>query len=302
MEDEITVGVQLLLEDGVSDALAAIMRQLAAADQAVTATSANWEGIHPGSSVPLSPVPILPEKFSPQSSDIAVADYDVPYMHSSSGEPQAFAAPIMEPAPLVPLDEVAPRPEPLPTSYAPLPPDLSATDGAWLDSALNPSDLGFDPASMLTLFPAAPIDDDYARSASPVTASNTSPNLSTISAAPIPTDDRSNAAPSTLQPSDPEWQTQPPLTYAPLLPPPADSIAPRDIDPAKAARPATDLAPTGGGAADPMATAPLAEAGGGEGQLMLDGSLLGRWVIDHLSREADRPPAWGTAFDSRQGR
>ena len=45
-----------------------------------------------------------------------------------------------------------------------------------------------------------------------------------------------------------------------------------------------------------------ADAEGAEGQLMLDGSLLGRWIIDHLGQEADRAPVGGVAFDPRQAR
>jgi len=33
--------------------------------------------------------------------------------------------------------------------------------------------------------------------------------------------------------------------------------------------------------------------------VFLDGSRVGTWVADHLAREAGRPQAGGTGFDSR---
>ena len=39
-----------------------------------------------------------------------------------------------------------------------------------------------------------------------------------------------------------------------------------------------------------------------EGSLLLDGAMLGRWVIDHLTREIDRPASAGTSVDPRMGR
>lgn len=39
-----------------------------------------------------------------------------------------------------------------------------------------------------------------------------------------------------------------------------------------------------------------------EGRLIIDSTALGRWIIDHLTREIDRPSAAGTAVDPRMGR
>ena len=35
------------------------------------------------------------------------------------------------------------------------------------------------------------------------------------------------------------------------------------------------------------------------GTIMIDGAELGRWIVDHLTQAASRPPAGGTAFDPR---
>jgi hypothetical protein len=298
MEDDITVGVQLLLEDGVSNALAAIMTQLAAADQAIDATSANWDGLDSSNHVPLSPVPISPETPFTRSPDTAAPDFDLPDLRNSVREPQDFAAPVTVPMPFVPLDALAQPKEALPASYAARIPDISAPGEAWTDSVPKPSELGVDPAPMPNIFPSAAFDGDYWRPALAPDAGQPPLKLPILPAAPIPTKDRPTAP---RAPSDPGWQTQPLSVFAPMFPPRADSVAPRETEPTAATPSASDLIPSRGNASEATATAPLADAGGGEGQLMLDGSLLGRWVIDHLSREADRPPSGGTAFDPRQG-
>ena len=295
MEDEITVGIQLLLEDGVSDKLAAVMSQLAAADDAIAATSASWDGLDPGGAAPLSPMPILRETSVPRSPDTPVPDFIPPDLLNAPRGPQSFAAPFTAPVPFVPLDEPEPPTEAPPPSYAPMPTDIPATGEPWPDLMPKPSDFVVDPAPMLISSPSAPFEGGYAGPALPPDAVSPTLNFSILPAAPIPTEDGSIAP---VQPSDPAWQASPPAMFAPW----ADSVAPTEAGPAAATPSAPDLTPSGGGASEATATAPLADAGGGEGQLMLDGSLLGRWVIEHLSREADRPPAGGTAFDPRQGR
>jgi hypothetical protein len=64
-------------------------------------------------------------------------------------------------------------------------------------------------------------------------------------------------------------------------------------------------------APDRSAEAPLAsamappareqEGGASEGDVYLDGTRIGRWMVDTLSRQAARPPAGRAAFDPRLG-
>lgn len=39
----------------------------------------------------------------------------------------------------------------------------------------------------------------------------------------------------------------------------------------------------------------------GQGDVFLDGMRMGRWMTEHLARQAGRPPAGGSAFDPRMG-
>ena len=302
MEDNITVGVELLLDDGVSDALSGMMKQLAAADQAIAATAANWEGLHYGDGAPVSPAPSMLEKSADSSPESAVPDLEVPDLFVAPRVEQGFAPATAASPPPAPLDEGAPRPEAPPASYAPTPPDMSATGDVWSGSEPQHSVRGFDPVSMVTAVPSSPVDGDFARPTLSSAGGTPPSNAPKVSAAPIPTADPPVIAPPTSRPSNPSWQNPSESAFAALPPAQPASIAPREAEPAAASPSASDLTPSGRNLADAMPTAPLADAGGAEGQLLLDGSLLGRWVIDHLSREADRPPAGGTAFDPRQGR
>ena len=305
MEDDITVGVQLLLEDGVSEALATIMKVLAAADQAIAATSANWEGLHLGDGARLSPSPPPPDDHVTKPLQSPAPESDAPNLSRSHRDPQEFAAPLVmptRPGPPMRSDGVVPGLEAPPPSYAPVQPDVPAPGETWSEPAPKLDGFGFDLTSMRSALPSAPMDIGDPRPATSPIVASISPDFSMASAAPIPTDDRSIVAPQTPQMSDPSWQAQPPSTFAPILPLQAQSMAPREIESAATVPAAIDLAPSGGRDSDAIATAPFAETFGGEGQLMLDGSPLGRWIIDHLSREADRPSAGGTAFDPRQSR
>ncbi len=300
MEDDITVGVQLLLEDGISDTLATIMQQLAAADQAIAVTSAKWDGLVPGKAAQLSPVPISTETPATTSPDSTALDFDSPDGPGSPPEQAPIAAPTVALVPRAPLDGHPLGPEATRASFAPVPPDFSGPSDAWAAPPTLPSDLGNDPAPAFAPLPSVPVDRDYGLPVQPSALSTPPVSLPILSAAPIPPEDRSTAPPP--QALSPNWPAEPPTGVAPTFPLPGASVAPRETEPAPATPSASDLSPSGGNAVDAMATAPLADAGGAEGQLFLDGSLLGRWIIDHLSREADRPPAGGTSFDPRQAR
>ncbi len=64
-----------------------------------------------------------------------------------------------------------------------------------------------------------------------------------------------------------------------------------------AAMPRETATPGSGGSAAPPAQA--ASEGPSGGDVYLDGTLVGRWIADHLAREATRPPAGATGFDTR---
>lgn len=62
--------------------------------------------------------------------------------------------------------------------------------------------------------------------------------------------------------------------------------------------------PAGGGLAEQYrapASAPREAEGQTGGVVMLDGRLVGQWMMDRMGREASRPPAGMTGFNARQG-
>ena len=65
------------------------------------------------------------------------------------------------------------------------------------------------------------------------------------------------------------------------------------------ARKASVAAP---GAGDKTEQAGLRDAGPQEGDVFLDGMLVGRWMSRFLTREAERASAGPTGFDARRGR
>ena len=77
--------------------------------------------------------------------------------------------------------------------------------------------------------------------------------------------------------------------------------------PIGARRPAGAVAPAGwrGGrgeeriAAAPRQMREQARETPMSGTIVIDGAELGRWIVDHLTQAASRPPAGGTAFDPR---
>ncbi|GAN76357.1 hypothetical protein Asru_0086_33 [Acidisphaera rubrifaciens HS-AP3] len=57
--------------------------------------------------------------------------------------------------------------------------------------------------------------------------------------------------------------------------------------------------PTTRAAAAPRQTREHAGEAPVSGTIMIDGAELGRWIVDHLTQAASRPPSGGTAFDPR---
>ena len=302
MDDEYKVGVHLLVEDGVSVALAGIMDQLAAADQAIATTAANWEGLPFNGDLPRSP--ILQEPASAVSGPQIELPQELP--SNAEAQPTSRLESIFVPT------VAASRP------LAPAPRELLAPSLRELDLPLSA------PTSALSGWPIVPdmlppLTNSDPNRFSPVYQQIAVPNAPQIAPVPRPQDDEFGvpwpaavapiladmigpAIPATSPPEPSSSSALASLPFAPMLVPQSESIAPKDPVLAVSAGSASDMAPAGGAAPDTMSTAPMADADGAEGQLMLDGSLLGRWVIDHLGQEAARAPVGGVAFDPRQAR
>jgi hypothetical protein len=108
-----------------------------------------------------------------------------------------------------------------------------------------------------------------------------------VATATIPTDN--DTAPDGAPPPAVTHEHSVPVgrvpSWAPPLPqPPAGGARGVAGDPPRAMAPPAAPAPAGGPTG---------------GDVFLDGSRVGTWVADHLAREAGRPQAGGTGFDSR---
>ena len=303
MEDDIKVSVELLLEDNISDTLAAIIKQLSTADRAIAATSVAWEGLRFQDHAPHSPVLATPEPPRVEQPLASLPDVSLLAPMAPSAAPSAPASSDL-PSPVggVPQETLHQQPGPVVPNYAPMLPDTPSPRDGWFDGPnVGPSvRTGHDnTAAMLDRHASAPIAPDTVASA-PASV-DLATNTPTFSVAPIPLDNRPAAAPAASRPGDIPRNPELPSNFAPLPAVPAESMAPRGLDPAATASQVANITPAAESTSGKAAIAPEADAGGGEGQLLLDGSLLGRWIIDHLAREADRPSAGGTAFDPRQG-
>lgn len=303
MDDDFKVAVHLMLEDGVSDALADIMAQLAAADRAIAATAVNWEGLRFAGDVPHSPV--LPDR------ECASAGSPVESPHEVSVG--TFGSPVSR---LEPMSVSSPATLP---ALAQAPPELLASLTGEPDLPLLAA-----PTWVLAERPIAPDPRPEPRGVGPNNPSFPGRPFAVASVpqtAPLPNlwmNEQDLLGPAAVAPlfadlTGPTILSQPPretisspivaaLPSAPMLASQTESIAPRDALVTVPIETASIVAPENPTRQDTMSTAPAGDMTGIEGQLLLDGSLLGRWVIDYLGQEATRAPAGGGGFDSRLGR
>lgn len=108
----------------------------------------------------------------------------------------------------------------------------------------------------------------------------------------------------------PRWSKQARLPGSPTTPPPTSvPVAPPDViprteptalqqqsDPKVTPRPSlSSPMPSFAPSVQPQSQPQLS------GDVYLDGTRLGRWITNHLGREASRPPSGATAFDPRMG-
>jgi hypothetical protein len=119
------------------------------------------------------------------------------------------------------------------------------------------------------------------------------------------------APPAVAEPGEVPAPAAAPILAMAEAPGVAPSVAPLVAEPARASAPpswsAAPVAAVPRPAAAPQASAPRGfddEAAGGapqvmEGRLEIDGAALGRWIAEHLAREAGRPPAGMTGVDPR---
>ena len=91
----------------------------------------------------------------------------------------------------------------------------------------------------------------------------------------------------------PAVDSAPAYTSAVWAPPSALRRAPEPIAPSAALPRAMD--PSQAGPAQTLSETCIVE----QGELILDGTSLGRWIMDRIAREMTRPPAGMTGFDTR---
>jgi len=369
MNDAYTIGITLALDNGVSEGIAVIRRDLASLDAAVAGSMAGLAqlraaaagiggaGLDPATARLIGegrkllgglPRPVLaPAQPVPAAATVPPEPTTTPDPRfPAPGPSDAPRAPIREPhRPAV--DQVAEpdrapggAPSPAPVIAAAPPASALATYPVPRAPVAPQPDLGLLPAGTPAASPA-PAAPPAASSAAPT------PRAQPLSQARAPRSldivDLQSFARRLTPPDAPPAPapamtvpTQDPTVYRtdirrgtqpaprPMLaaPPPAGQSSraagerriERVVAPTSPAAPAipVPVAPTPGpmapGAATPFArpAAPpprTADApASGHGDVYLDGTLIGRWMVDHLAQEAGRPPAGLTGFDPRMSR
>ncbi len=264
MEAQHRIGLHIALQGGVAVGLTGIKRDLDHADHAAIALGLAAFGI-----APARRIVARPSSPAPAAPDQAMED--------NHATPQQWRDTPLHPAPVraaaiasvtVPMTGGMPvSPGPPPTSaralvLATLAHPIEAASPPAHQRAATLSPPVFPPPIVLPSLPT------LQSAAPPPIGTGAAPGES-LSIAPRPTSagNRSKAAPSVWTGTPDAAQTVPQQT------PSADPQSnPSDAQPYQ------------------------------EGRLILDGAVLGRWIIDHLTREIDRPTAAGTAVDPRMGR
>lgn len=286
MEDAHAVGLGLLLEDGLSAGLASIQQELDRLDSVISAAGIGANVGRDSAAPPPDRHPLLVQAKEPpadQADAISTSHAATVARERDRLAPEIAAQPpsTAVTAALVPLlsgnvapistEPAAPRAD---LASVPAAPPAIVPPAAVGPLPVTPSSTGFTAAASLSF-------------AAPVGSVSSDPTPATTDAAPAAP--FAPIAPATCSPS--EWLATPPDgpptgRYAPIAPPPAPEAS-------QSIYSRQDVPPSDHGeeGARPQ-----------EGRLILDGALLGRWVIDHLTREADRPASGGTAFDPRMGR
>jgi len=278
MIDAATIGITLALNNGVSDGIAQIRRDLAALDAAVNASAAG-----------LTRLAALAE-----GAGLALPARAAAALLPPAPRPTPAAAPAEAMETGAPATGAAPAASPLP---APMPTAPASGGAAPIPPAPAPA------APIAAIAPrAAPGLADFAAHGRALAAR-------AEESAPAPAH---IAVPELADPMP--WPTMP-ARAAPAAPPAAPPIAPSAALSAELTYPdtpraaAAPLAPSPQAYAAPAAPTPAHAASGPDPshqapatasvEITLDGAVLSRWMGDALSRQATRPPATAAAFDPR---
>lgn len=285
MIDAATIGITLALQDGVSEGIATLRRDLSALDRAVEGAAGNLsrlgilaQGLQAGSLAQLTATAsraasaTMPQ---PSAQPVAPASVDTAPMPAA---PVPLVTPAA-PAPTTARTPNAPVPAPDNAASAPIP-FMPPTTAARPINA--PPFAAFAPP--LSAAPA-PVTTSAALAPGPMSAPDfPASDFSTPrpSAAPMPAPTAAPALPSVdTLPANARVSSAPRAPRFSAAPPPGP-----------AAQSLPDGAPATGAGSPRAAAAP-------EGRLLLEGFELGRWMSDRLDRAATRPPGGATGFDPR---
>ena len=279
MIDAATIGITLALQDGVSEGIAAIRRDLSALDRAVDVSAVNLarlgtmaNALQSGQLGRLTEVigrpanSALPRTAQEPAAPPAVAPESLVESGSmpSSSPPSVTLVPTRtSTAPAPP--NAAPAPAKFP---APLPPPAFATFAPVFEMAPLTAP-ALPPMPAATTSPAASRRNDAASAAGgAINLTNIDPPMPPMPGfAPLP-GPRARVAPFG-PPGESVARANRPSTLPIVIDPPPNTT--------------TDTRP------EPMQT----------GRIVMEGYELGRWMTDRLTRDATRPPASATGFDPR---
>ena len=259
MGDPYEVGLRIALDDGVAAALPTVARELAVLDRAVSVVRSGLAGLAP-----------------------AAAALPVPVVGASGAE----AAPEIIRTGANPAPDLA-----VSRGLAPRPPMETVRRAAGRAVEMLPSPAVPEAATAPASLPPARVDwqrTDWPALAAvpgvaaPVPSASASFPLEAVAAPPLP--ELPSAAPAAGAEA-PGWAGAQRPSAAPPALPPSLLLPPDFAEPAMPER------------AEPEAAAEREEERVLEGRLEIDGALLGRFVAEHLAREAGRPPAGMTGFD-----
>jgi hypothetical protein len=296
MEDTYEIGVRLVLDNGVSAGMAALRDDLAAYDRAVSATTGRLRAVREVGRELMAPVRVPEMAAVPHSATAGEATNTMdgeragkrnaplsmpPVPHAVAPPSRESVIPATEPKPVGPAEPVAWRsglapiravaPQRLPEAAG----QTNVTEARPLPVA-EPRGRRADYAAHAPALLAKPAPPPAQSGAGPGRRALASTAVGSEAPWTPQTERMADRVPATTQL---QAQANPAAPGAPgLLPTPASA------PPAAAA--ATE-------ATNAMPPAPE------QGNLYLDGARIGRWMIDHLTREVDRPQTGIAGFDPR---
>jgi hypothetical protein len=320
MEEAYVVGIRLVLENGISGGLSSIGRDLATFDRALAATTGNLQALRDlgaGLAMPAAAGQPAREQGRPQ------AEAREPTAEPSDRPARAEALTPQLPASAPALLVTAPAGGESTAVSVPSPRDGFSDNlpvwGAMQAMPLREAPDSHAPVVATAPLPTAPPPPERVAPAAQPAGFRTMMRYADFAPAAPP---GPVAVSETLSAGAREGAASAVETEATQVPRRADvmvalhqhfarpgeggplppSLAPEQAEVAPRIEAPLRLAPTL--AASQPAAAPVASsaaAGPVQGDVYLDGTRMGRWMADHLAREADRPQTGVTGFDSRLG-